>query len=84
MRTKRMIRIALLTSMATSWCGYGCLIIRQKHLLLTADPMNDTGTSIGYTVLIQFGPPLLIVFSLIVTVGFHLLGKTQKSRCRIS
>jgi hypothetical protein len=75
-----MIRIALLVGMAISWCGYGFLIIRQKHLLLTADPMNDTGMSIGYAVLTQFGLPLLIVFSLILTIGFHLLGKTQISR----
>ena len=83
MRTQRMIRIALLISMAISWCGYGFLIIRQKHLLLTADPMCDTGISFGYTALIQFGLPLLIVFSFIITIGFYLLGKTPRRRWRI-
>jgi len=78
------IQIPLITGIAFLWIALAFFIVRQRHLLDVADPMRDTGISLGYGFLIQFAAPGMLVLTVLVVciLGVMERGSSQRLKER--
>ena len=75
---RRIIQFILIAGTSALWIALAFLIVRQRHLLDVADPMNDTGISFGYTFLTHFAAPGLLGMTAIV-IGILVWMKLSKT-----
>ena len=79
---RRPIQIALISSTVTLWIALVLLIIRQRHLLDSADPMSNTGLSFGYTFLTRFAPLAMLVVTAIAVSILGVMEHRWKKRLK--
>jgi len=79
MQTNRIIQIVFVCALAGSWVGYGLLLMKQRHLLEISDPTFHTGISRGYGALIQFGCPMMLVFTILMVLAIWWLEKSMQT-----
>jgi hypothetical protein len=75
----KVVRVSLIAITIVAWVVYGLLIDRQLDLLKHANPMQDTGLSLGYSARIRFGGPIMIGLTLLVLLAGAGLDRLPKS-----
>lgn len=71
---------ALVATLGLAWAGYIILLIRQQHLREIADPMSDTGVSLGYAFLTAFIGPILLGVTALGVVSIVIREKIRQRR----
>ena len=72
----------VVVAIGSAWAGYLFLFIRQRHLREIADPMSDTGVSLGYFFLTAFVGPLLLGVTALGMISIMIRAKIRQRRMR--
>lgn len=75
----KVVRVSLIVITIVAWAVYGLLTYRQVDLLKNANPMQDTGLSLGYGALTRFGGPIMIGLTLLALLAGTGLDRLPKS-----
>lgn len=73
---------AVVAAIGLAWAGYIVLFIRQQHLLQIADPMSDTGVSLGHFFLAAFVGPLLLGVTALGMISIVIRKRIRHGRTR--
>ena len=80
-RSGRFSRVVVV-AIGLAWAGYIFLFIRQQHLREIADPMSDTGVSLGSVFLTAIVGPLLLGVTALGMISIMIRAKIRQRRMR--